>query len=166
MDYLWSPWRYQYITQAAKPEGQAACIFCEHIRSGDDQQHFILHRGGSCYVLLNLYPYTTGHLMIVPYAHVPDFAGVSREALLEMMQLAQAAERAIQAEYRPEGINAGFNLGKCAGAGVAGHIHMHMLPRWVGDTNFMSVVGETRVLPEDLAVTWRKLRPHFAKANQ
>lgn len=165
MDYLWSPWRYQYITEAAKPEA-AACIFCEHIKTSDDLQHLILYRGRACYVLLNLYPYTTGHLMIAPYTHVADFSGVAKEALLEMMELAQAAERAIHAEYRPDGINAGINLGKAAGAGVAGHIHMHMLPRWVGDTNFMTVVGETRVLPEDLAVTWRKLRTHFEKLKK
>lgn len=159
MDYLWSPWRYQYVSQGSEPSG---CIFCERPQNPADEQNYILHRGRLNYVLLNLYPYTTGHLMIVPYAHVPDLAGTAPEALAEMMALAQVAERALGAEYRPDGFNAGFNIGQCAGAGVAGHLHLHLLPRWFADSNFMTVVGETRVLPEDLSTTYRKLRPHFA----
>ncbi len=158
MDYLWSPWRYQYVSGGAEGAG---CLFCDHPRDPGDEGHYVLRRGRLCYALLNLYPYTVGHLMIAPYAHVADFSAAAPEALHEMMALARAAERALRAEYRPEGLNAGFNIGKCAGAGVAGHLHLHMLPRWFADSNFMTVIGETRVLPEELATTWRKLRPHF-----
>jgi len=159
MDRLWSPWRYQYVSQA--PE-QPACIFCEHAAATQDEQNYVLHRARFNFVLLNLYPYTNGHLMIAPYRHVPDLVGTPAETLAEMMKLAQAAEAALRAEYHPEGINVGFNLGRCAGAGVAGHLHLHMLPRWFGDTSFMTVIGETRVLPEDLRATYQKLRKHFS----
>ena len=158
MDRLWSPWRYQYVSQA--PE-QPACIFCEHAAATQDEQNYVLHRARFNFVLLNLYPYTNGHLMIAPYRHVPDLVETPPETLAEMMKLAQAAEAALRAEYHPEGINVGFNLGRCAGAGVAGHLHLHMLPRWFGDTSFMTAIGETRVLPEDLRATYQKLRKHF-----
>ena len=158
MDYLWSPWRYQYVSRASEP---SRCIFCDHPQNPRDEENYILCRGRLSYVLLNLYPYTAGHLMIAPYAHVPDLSGASPEALAEIMELAQAAERALRAEYQPDGFNAGFNIGQCAGAGVAGHLHLHLLPRWFADSNFMTVVGETRVLPEDLPTTYGKLRPHF-----
>jgi len=118
MDHLWSPWRYQYVSGG--DQGSDDCIFCDHANSPEDERHYILHRGRLCYALLNLYPYTTGHLMIAPYAHVADLSSAPPGALEEMMGLAQAAERALRAEYRPEGFNAGFNIGKCAGAGVAG----------------------------------------------
>lgn len=158
MDYLWSPWRYQYVSQAPETE---SCIFCEHPKDSRDEQHYILHRGRLAYVLLNVFPYTTGHLMVVPYAHVPNLIQMQPEALAEMMALAQAAERALRAEYQPDGLNAGINIGQSAGAGVAGHLHLHMLPRWFADSSFMTTVGETRVLPEDLPTTYRKLKPHF-----
>ncbi len=163
MDYLWSPWRYQYVSQGAEASG---CLFCDQVQvqKQRDQDHYILHRGRLCYALLNLYPYTVGHLMLVPYAHVPDFSTTDPEALAELMALARVAEKALRAEYQPDGLNAGFNIGQCAGAGVAGHLHLHVLPRWFADSNFITVVGETRVLPEDLATTYRKLRPHFAGA--
>jgi ATP adenylyltransferase len=159
MDRLWSPWRYQYVSQA--PE-KSACIFCEHAAAAQDEQNYVLHRAGFNFVVLNLYPYTNGHLMIAPYQHVPDLVETPAETLAEMMKLAQAAEAALRAEYQPEGINVGFNLGRCAGAGVAGHLHLHMLPRWFGDTSFMTAIGETRVLPEDLRTTYQKLRKHFS----
>jgi len=162
MDYLWSPWRYQYVSRGSE---SSACVFCEKIQNQRDEENYILHRGRLNYVLLNLYPYTTGHLMIVPYAHVPDLSGTPQETLAEMMALAQTAERALGAEYRPDGFNAGLNIGQCAGAGVAGHLHLHLLPRWFADSNFMTVVGETRVLPEDLPTTYRKLLPHFQKQS-
>ena len=150
MDTLWSPWRYQYVTKANPNSGH--CIFCEKPKA-DDQASLILHRAEHNFVLLNLYPYTNGHLMIAPYEHVVTLEDCAAETLAEMMRLTQHAERVVRKVYRPLGINVGMNLGECAGAGVAGHIHMHLLPRWTGDASFLSVVGETRVLPEELSVT-------------
>lgn len=158
MDYLWSPWRYQYIAQPSEP---AVCLFCEHPRNPRDEDHWVLHRGRLSFALLNLYPYTTGHLMVAPYEHLPYISDVPLETFAEMARLLQTAEKALRAEYRPDGLNAGINIGKSAGAGVAGHLHLHLLPRWQGDTNFMTAIAETRVLPEDLATTYRKLRPYF-----
>jgi len=158
MDHLWSPWRFQYVSQ---PTDTAACIFCHKPAEDRDEANWILHRGRHSFALLNLYPYSTGHLMVAPYAHVASLAGVSPEGLAEMMELARHAEKALEQVYRPDGLNIGMNLGKAAGAGVAGHVHMHVLPRWFADSNFMTVVGETRVIPEDLSVTYQKLRPLF-----
>jgi len=157
MDHLWSPWRYQYVSGGSAP----GCIFCDFPGNPSDEDNLVLFRGERNYVLLNRYPYTNGHLMIVPYEHAADLESTSPETLAEMMRLAQTAERALRAEYKPDGLNAGFNIGQCAGAGVAGHLHLHVLPRWFGDSSFMTSVGETRVLPEDLATTYRKLKPHF-----
>ena len=155
MDYLWTPWRYQYIAGQGKPD---RCIFCVAAESADDRAHLVVHRGTHAYVILNRFPYTSGHLMIVPHAHVATMADLRDESLVELIRLARDAERHLRAVYRPEGLNLGMNLGESAGAGIAGHLHLHALPRWTGDTNFMTVVGETRVLPEDLDVTWRRLR--------
>ncbi len=160
MDRLWSPWRYKYVTQATPSD---ACIFCRKPSEQKDRENYILHRGEHNFVLLNLFPYTNGHLMIAPYRHVPRMADAGRPALMEMMDLAAEAERALTAVYRPQGLNVGMNLGECAGAGVAGHIHMHVLPRWTGDANFMTTVGETRVLPEDLDVTYDRLLAVFRR---
>ena len=154
MDFLWSPWRYRYVTSGAPPAG---CIFCTKPTEGRDEEHYILHRGTACYVLLNLYPYASGHLMVVPLQHVSTLEECPRDALLEMALLAQRAEANLRRVYRCEGVNIGFNIGKCAGAGVAGHLHQHLVPRWAGDSNFMAVLGETRVLPEELPETYRKL---------
>jgi ATP adenylyltransferase len=154
MDTLWTPWRFQYVTEGTKSD---RCIFCDAPGLGDDAQAFILQRAEKNYVILNRFPYTTGHLMIVPYAHVPDLVACDGATLGEMMLLARRTQRALATAYRPEGFNLGMNLGRCAGAGVAGHLHLHVLPRWSGDTNFMTVTGETRVQPEDLTVTFEKL---------
>jgi ATP adenylyltransferase len=159
MDRLWSPWRYRYVNAGPAPMG---CIFCQKAALGQDEENLVVYRGRHCYVLLNLYPYTNGHLMIAPYAHVDSLAAAPEAAAAEMMELARSAETALRRVYRPGGINLGMNLGECAGAGVAGHIHLHVLPRWFGDANFLSVVGETRVLVEELPVTWRRLRDAFA----
>lgn len=159
MDYLWTPWRYRYVTDATKDD---RCIFCEALALGDDAKSFIVFRGKKDFVILNRFPYTTGHVMIVPYTHVPDLAGCDLETLAEMMHLAQRVQTALAANYGPEGYNLGMNLGRCAGAGVAGHVHMHVLPRWAGDTNFMATVGETRIEPEELSVTYDKLRRALA----
>lgn len=160
MDYLWSPWRYQYVK--SDPATAPSCVFCAKLEAGKDEENLILHRGTHCYALLNLYPYTNGHLMIAPYEHVDSLAAASSAAAAEMMELARIFETVLREVYRPGGINLGMNLGACAGAGVAGHIHLHILPRWPGDANFLSVIGETRVLLEELPVTWRRLREAYA----
>ncbi len=156
MDYLWTPWRYRYMAEAAGQ--QTGCIFCAALEKKDDAETLIVFRGIRNFILLNRYPYTSGHVMIVPYAHIPDLKDCDAETLAEMMLLAQRAEGALAAAYKPDGFNLGMNLGRAAGAGVTGHVHLHVLPRWIGDANFMSVVGETRVEPEDLPTTYDKLR--------
>jgi len=155
MDYLWTPWRYAYVSGT---ERAAGCVFCEAAKEKDDAKARIVHRGGHCFVILNTYPYTPGHVMIVPYTHLDEFLILKPKAAYEMIALSQRMETLLRKLYRPDGINLGMNIGKAAGAGIAGHIHMHVLPRWVADANFVSVVGETRVLPETLEVTWQKLR--------
>ena len=155
MDYLWSPWRYQYISTAAPSD---ECIFCAKIRENRDEQNFIVHRARRNFVILNRYPYTSGHLMVVPYEHVATLEDAGAETLAELIELARLAEQHLRSIYRPRGVNLGMNIGECAGAGVAGHIHMHVVPRWPADANFMTVVGETRVLPEDLPATYARLR--------
>jgi ATP adenylyltransferase len=159
MDYLWTPWRYQYLADAKKDD---RCIFCDAIAANDDAKMLVVFRGTKNYIILNRYPYTTGHVMVVPYAHVADLAAADPEVLSEMMRLAQRLKVALEKTYHPEGYNLGMNLGRAAGAGVTGHLHLHVLPRWSGDSNFMTVVGETRVEPEDLATTYEKLRSALA----
>jgi len=154
MDYLWTPWRYAYVTGA---DQATSCIFCNAPKESD-QKALIVHRGTCCYIILNTYPYTNGHVMIVPYAHLDELQKLPADAASEMMALTQRMESVFRSLYRPDGINLGMNLGKAAGAGVAGHLHMHILPRWVADANFVSVIGETRILPEALEVTWERIR--------
>jgi ATP adenylyltransferase len=155
MDYLWTPWRYTYVAGIDKTSG---CIFCELPRLGDDVKARIVHRGQYCYIILNTYPYTAGHVMIVPFAHLDELQKLPAEAAHEMMDLGQRMEQVLRQLYRPDGINLGMNIGKAAGAGVAGHIHLHALPRWVADANFMTVVGETRMLPESLETTYVRIK--------
>ena len=136
----------------------AICIFCAAQKNpADDEKNLVLHRGARNFVILNLYPYITGHLMIAPFAHVGEFDSAPKEVTDEMMDLAKRCETALREVYRPDGFNLGMNLGRAAGAGIADHIHMHIMPRWTGDANFMTTVGETRVLPEDLSTTYQKL---------
>ena len=161
MDYLWTPWRYRYVAQAGQDD---ACIFCAALAANDDTGRMIVHRAQHTFIILNLYPYTTGHSMIVPYRHVPDLAGCDGPTLAEMMQLAQRMQLALGRIYKPEGLNLGMNLGRCAGAGVTGHVHLHVLPRWTGDSSFMTTVGETRLHPEDLSETYRKLRAELSNS--
>ena len=161
MDRLWSPWRYGYV-QSASPKND--CIFCAKWRENRDDENYIVLRAEFNFVLLNLYPYTNGHLMIAPYAHVATLEEAAPATLDEMMRLTQAAERHLRTLYKPDGVNLGMNIGAAAGAGVAGHIHMHVLPRWIGDASFMTTVGETRVLPEELSVTYSRLRKAFEQA--
>jgi ATP adenylyltransferase len=160
MDYLWTPWRYAYVSTAEKATG---CVFCELVKQNDDEKALIVYRGAQCFVVLNRFPYTPGHVMIVPYAHLDELRKLPSEAANEMIALAQRLETVLRELYHPDGINLGMNIGKAAGAGIAGHIHMHVLPRWVADANFMSVVGETRVLPETLDVTWERVSSALRK---
>ena len=154
MDYLWSPWRYRYVSSA---DGTPGCIFCTAASEHKDEENLVAWRGRHNFVILNRYPYTSGHLMVVPYAHVATLEELPDETLSEMALLTRDAEKHLRAIYRPEGLNLGMNIGKCAGAGIADHVHTHVVPRWTGDSNFMSVVGETRVLPEELGETYRKV---------
>ena len=164
MDYLWTPWRYQYMAQVTSGK-QPECIFCDAAARKDDENTLIVFRGEKVFIILNRFPYTSGHVMIIPYAHVAELNLCDRGALDEMMHLAQRIEKAFQANYKPDGMNLGMNLGRAAGAGVAGHLHLHALPRWFGDSNFMTVVGETRVHPEELSVTYQRLRKALASQS-
>lgn len=159
MDYLWTPWRYRYIADASKDD---RCIFCDALAAKDDAKTQIVFRGAKNFVLLNRFPYTSGHVMVVPFAHIGDFSAADPETLAEMMRIAQRVQSALEKTYHPQGYNLGMNLGRAAGAGVVGHLHLHVLPRWAGDANFMTVVGETRVEPEDLSTTYEKLRKAMA----
>ncbi len=156
MDYIWTPWRYQYMAQAAEGK-QPECIFCDAAARKDDAETLIVHRGKKAFVILNRFPYTSGHVMIVPYAHIAELNLCEAGTLDEMMRLAQSVETALHSNYKPDGMNLGMNLGRAAGAGVVGHLHLHVLPRWIGDSNFMTVTGETRVHPEDLKTTYERL---------
>lgn len=160
MDRLWTPWRFDYIRSLAGAE--EGCVFCGILAADRDCDNLVLHRGKSAFIILNLFPYTSGHILIVANRHIPFLRDAQLEELHELLELAQRCERALQNEYQPDGFNLGFNLGRAAGAGVAHHLHMHILPRWTGDSNFVSVVGETRVLPEDLPRTYQRLLPHFS----
>ena len=157
MEHLFSPWRFRYVTQ---PKTEDGCVFCRIARAdpGEDEQHFVLARADHHFVVLNIYPYTTGHVMVIPYQHEANLSRLPREALEELAHLAPRAERLLLEVYGAEGVNLGMNLGQCAGAGIQEHLHLHAVPRWCGDTNFMTVTGETRVLPEELHATWVKLR--------
>ncbi len=189
MDRLWTPWRYGYITRSdpqarsgvpealnAWPPSEAEdkhCVFCNMIAAVDyaiargmaretaEEAAHIVYRGQHCFICLNAFPYSTGHMLIVPYQHVDSLAALPADVAQELMALLQRSEGALREVYKPGGINMGLNLGEAAGAGIADHIHLHILPRWSGDTNFMTVTGETRVLPESLDVTWAKLRLPF-----
>ena len=161
MQRLWSPWRSKYIASGVDSQKEG-CVFCDIAASPDDDaSNFVLHRGQHAFALLNLYPYITGHLMIVPYLHTSEFDSVPKEITDEMMDLAKRSQTALRSVYSPSGFNMGMNLGSAAGAGIADHIHIHLLPRWSGDTNFMTTVGESRVIPEALAVTYQKLLQQF-----
>jgi ATP adenylyltransferase len=151
--YLWAPWRIQYIKAARAQE----CIFCTLPREGRDRHNLILHQGPQAFAILNTFPYNSGHLMVVPRRHIADVQDLDDAEILEVLHLATAAMQAIRTTYHPEGFNVGMNLGRAAGAGIDDHLHVHIVPRWMGDTNFMPVVGEVKVLPEDLTVTYDRL---------
>jgi ATP adenylyltransferase len=186
MDLLWTPWRYRYVTTADKGvrsgvpaslaawPGDTGCVFCNLLASVDhaiargtppavaESAAGIVHSGVDCFVCLNAFPYTSGHVMVIPYAHEASLAALPIGTAHELIRLSQDTERILTRLYSPHGINFGMNLGQAAGAGVTGHLHMHALPRWIGDTNFMTTIGETRVLPESLESTCQRMREAFA----
>lgn len=159
MDRLWSPWRYEYLKRGSG--GEEGCVFCRIFDPRDDEANYVVHRARENFVVLNRYPYTNGHAMVVSNRHIATLEESPRSTLEEMIGLTQRLEAALRKLYRAAGVNIGMNIGEAAGAGVAGHIHMHALPRWPADSNFITVVGETRVLPEELSVTWQRLRGEF-----
>jgi ATP adenylyltransferase len=159
LEHLWSPWRLAYITGGASPGG---CVFCGAL-TDPDADSLILHRGTTCYVILNLFPYNNGHLMVIPNRHIATLASATPAERCELIELTATAEIALTEAFAPHGLNMGINLGKPAGAGILDHLHQHVVPRWNGDTNFMTVVGHTRVLPEELPDTAARLRPIFAR---
>lgn len=150
METMWSPWRMKYINNTDKP---GECVFCTAPQLPDGPDNLIVHRGEHAFVILNRFPYTTGHLMIVPFEHQSSLDALTTETRAEMMELVNQAIKVMRKEYKPQGFNVGINLGSAAGAGIAEHMHIHIVPRWNGDTNFMSTVGEVRVLPEELEAT-------------
>ena len=165
MDFLFTPWRYAYVTAERKPE---RCVLCDIAESdaGEDERLLVVHRGRHNFILLNAYPYTSGHLMVAPYRHVARLSLLDTAERDEIIGLAARVESVLEETYRPEGFNLGFNLGQCAGAGIAEHLHMHAVPRWIGDTSFMTVTGETRVMPESLEQSWQRLRGRFAEVGR
>lgn len=163
MEHLWSPWRMKYIRRKRKPGG---CVFCDAVTINDDDTSQVIVRGQFAYVILNKYPYTSGHILVVPYAHVDSFEKINPDAYAEIMLLIRNSIETINAVYQPDGYNLGANLGKVAGAGIADHIHFHIVPRWDGDTNYMTAVGGTRVLPEELDETHKKLKAAWPKGEK
>jgi ATP adenylyltransferase len=187
MDHLWTPWRFAYVTSADDAvragvpaslsawTGDLGCVFCNLIASIDyaiangmdrDQAEAaggLILRGKHCFICLNAFPYTSGHVMVMPYAHIDRLGALPADAAHELMDLAQRTEQVLERLYNPQGFNFGMNVGQAAGAGVQGHIHLHAMPRWAGDTNFMTTVAETRILPEDLETTWKRMRKAFAE---
>jgi ATP adenylyltransferase len=154
---LWAPWRLEYIRGPKADE----CIFCRAVESDDDEGNFVVHRGELGFVMLNAYPYNNGHLMVAPYAHEPTIEALDDATDLEMVQLVKRSITALREVYRPEGFNIGINQGAAAGAGIEEHVHQHVVPRWRGDTNFMPVIGDVRVLPQSLSDSWKELRSVF-----
>src|SRR5581483_7757997 len=165
LERLWTPWRMAFIERGAdgSPAASQGCFLCTKPAEGPghDRENLILYRGQRAYVLLNLYPYNTGHVMVAPYIHQGDLAALPEPDAIDLFGLVRVAVAVLGSEYRPEGFNVGMNLGQVAGAGVPDHLHVHVVPRWAGDTNFMPVVGDTKVMPESLAQTYDRLRPRF-----
>lgn len=159
MERLWAAWRMAYIREAtAVPSGEEVCIFCELPEQSDDRNSMIVARRSSVFAVLNIYPYNVGHTMVAPYQHAASLEELDSRVSGDLIQLAGEVVAALRRAYSPDGFNLGMNLGRVAGAGFPGHLHMHIVPRWSGDTNFMPVVAETKVLPEDLTTTYEKLK--------
>lgn len=163
METKFTPWRMRYIKRDATPPG--ACVFCAMSEGPPDHdpENLVLHRGERCFVVLNLYPYNTAHTMVLPYAHTADLPGLDEATAKELFDLTRRCVTLIGAEYQPHGFNIGMNLGNVAGAGIAEHLHMHIVPRWSGDTNFMPIIGQTKLIPEELEETYNRLRPRFRR---
>lgn len=159
LERLWTPWRLAYVTGEAK---SADCVFCTAL-SSEDADPLVVFRGATCFIILNLFPYNNGHLMVVPNRHIASLVDATPEELAELMELTRRTEVALREAYAPHGLNLGINLGKAAGAGVLDHLHLHVVPRWNGDTNFMTILGTTRVLPEELPDAAGRLRPIFER---
>lgn len=157
-DYLYSPWRLSYVSAVKEP----GCVLCRHQETDKDMEHLIVHRANYCYVMQNLYPYNNGHIMVVPYLHRSSLSELPAEVLHEIMEVLELGERVLKAVYHCEGINVGLNLGAAAGAGISEHLHFHMVPRWKGDSNFMSVINGERVIPEAFESSYARLREGFA----
>lgn len=159
---MWAPWRMDYVTggEARRSRG---CVFCDLPAQGDDTAAYILLRGRLAYVIMNRYPYNNGHLMVVPYTHVASFTDLEAEAAAEVVELARRSQSVVQEAMGPHGFNLGMNQGSAAGAGIEEHLHLHLVPRWVGDTNFMPAIGDTRVMPQHLDDTYALLRAGFAR---
>jgi ATP adenylyltransferase len=155
MKRLFTPWRMKYLNSNKVDEG---CVFCSALEAQDDRSNLIIYRGGKSFVILNRYPYTTGHLMVIPYQHKEVLSDLDPETRAEMMELVNKASQVIKAVYKPAGFNIGINMGSAAGAGIAAHIHIHVVPRWLGDTNFIPVTGDTRLIPEELDVTFKRIK--------
>jgi ATP adenylyltransferase len=156
MDFIWSPWRYDYLASGGKKP--SSCVFCVTQDRTHDAERLIVLRGVHNFIILNLFPYTSGHTMVAPYEHLDNLVAAKPEQLAEMMQLSQRVVTALQKLYKPEGFNIGMNLGTAAGAGIREHFHLHVVPRWTGDANFMTITGETRVLPEELSTTYTRMK--------
>ena len=156
---IWAPWRLRYVKDANRQKG---CIFCTKPSEGDDRDNLIVHRGERCFVILNLFPYTNGHLMVAPFDHVGRYQDIDPTVTAEMTALAQMAMRRMESAYRPEGFNVGLNQGRVAGAGVEGHIHLHVVPRWAGDNNYMPVIADTRVMPQSLEESYESMLGGFS----
>ena len=161
MKIIWAPWRMAYIKNARKPRG---CIFCLKVREQRDSDNLLLHRGQHGFIMMNLFPYNSGHLMVAPYAHVKTLDTLPADGALDLIRMTNLSLRVLRTEIRPEGFNVGMNLGRVSGAGIEGHVHLHIVPRWNGDTNFMPLFSEIRVIPEHLRETYRKLRAGFRLA--
>jgi ATP adenylyltransferase len=159
--HLWAPWRLEFI-KGNPPQG---CVFCTLPAANDDRESLIVHRGKTCFVILNKFPYNNGHLMVVPFEHTNVFQNLTPEVLTEIQTLSQLCLRVLSERYQPQGFNLGMNLGEAAGAGIKGHLHQHIVPRWTGDTNFMPVLAETRCLPQHLLACYDDLVPLFQKAT-
>lgn len=162
MRIIFAPWRYDYVKNS---DNTTSCVFCDIEASSDDEASLVVYRGQHNFVVLNRYPYVSGHMMIVPCSHVDQLDLLSQEARVEMMALTNVVVRALRDLYNPQGFNVGMNIGPAAGAGIADHLHMHAMPRWGGDTNFITVIGDTRVIPEDLSETYKKMRDWFDKLD-
>lgn len=162
MNYLWSPWRMKYIQSNKEKDG---CVFCLAAKMQDGPENLIIYRGEHSYVILNRYPYTSGHLMVVPYEHQPTIVNLNPTTRTEMMELTNECLQVLKPAYHPQGCNVGINIGSAAGAGIREHVHMHVVPRWNGDTNFMSSLGDTRVLPETLEETYWRIRNFWEAAD-